>query len=461
MVREKFWDTSWARRPLELAGLCDVKRRKALRGHVHLGGRPTRGRATHSVAVKHGHNPNLLAGPAGSCAKGPSQRGEACGIREAADEVSELDKAWALRMREASRNLDEEISRRGSAVLADHERVLCAGEGSGTDGGCGGGDHEEGPEVSILKRNLKVIWREMGKMNFKEEDEFDLGLKIVCIFERHLKEYGTANGRGPDEIFGQVPRVNKPWHKSLGRKGTGYWRKGEDQRQPGAAEAPPDELESEESGDLATDSESTGQPGWTESDGPYPPRVSAQMLQAHQPPHEQQRGGTAELRKKVAADDAGGHVLFPCRSGCAEGGSTSGACEDGCFGTTLEEVPLGSTEEMEKEAAAGDACEWSCTPGDDRAAADGEAARKAEEEAAAGIACEWSCTPGEHGSAAGEEAPKEDPGDIALILDDFQDRLRQRMQQALDGRLRDHIRDEEAASAHVPGARATAGAGPC
>ena len=127
----------------------------------------------------------------------------------------------------------------------------------------------------------------------------------------------------------------------------------------------------------------------------------------------------------------------------------------------LEGVPLNNEEEMEKEAAAGDACEWSCTPGENGAAADREAARKAEEEAAAGIACEWSCTPGEHGSAAGEEAPKEDPGGITLILDDFQDRLRQRMQQALDGRLSDYIGDEEAASAHIPGARATAGAGPC
>ena len=127
----------------------------------------------------------------------------------------------------------------------------------------------------------------------------------------------------------------------------------------------------------------------------------------------------------------------------------------------LEEVPLDIKKEMKEEAAAGDACEWSCTPGKSGAAADREAARKAEEEAAAGIACEWSCTPGEHGSAAGEEAPKEDPGDIALILDDFQDRLRQRIQQALDGRLSDCIGEEEVVSDHIPGARATAGAGPC
>ena len=77
------------------------------------------------------------------------------------------------------------------------------------------------------------------------------------------------------------------------------------------------------------------------------------------------------------------------------------------------------------------------------------------------FAREWSCPPGEHGFVAEEEAPKEDPGDIALVLDGFQERVRQRLQQALDGGLSDYIGDEVETLVHVPGARATAGADPC
>ena len=105
---------------------------------------------------------------------------------------------------------------------------------------------------------------------------------------------------------------------------------------------------------------------------------------------------------------------------------------------------------------------------------------KTKGESATGEASEWTCTPGEAGFADGAKDPKEHLGDTkyelgemrpfgeddyklgALILDVFEDRVKQHIQQALDGVHGTYIDDVLVTlDGGCAGGGASAAAGPC